>query len=136
MGIHRRRLLQYTGAAWVVSALPASLARAASVLRVAAVHDGAALPRFAPGTLLLADTSCTRFSGAGLYLYPAWGQPRPYHVSARGGLLEFRNPGSGVLLWTQSAGLDAEFAGQVLDLPEAAALVADCPALNVPALPA
>ena len=135
MGIHRRRLLQYTGAGCLLSVLQPSLTGTATSLRVAEVRDAAALPRFAPGDLLLADTTFTRFAGDGLYLYPSWGQPRPYLVQARGALLEFRNPGSGNLLWTQTAGLDADFAGRILERPRTVAYLTDYPALDVPARP-
>lgn len=134
MGIHRRRLLQYTGTGCVLAALPPALTAAATSLRVLGVRDTAALPRFAPGDLLLADTTFTRFAGAGLYLYPSWGQPRPYQIRAVGPLLEFRNPGSGTLLWTQT-GLAADFAGRVLEGPDTVALMADYPVLSVPKLP-
>lgn len=134
MAIHRRRLLQYTGAGCVLAALQPTLSDAATTLRVLEVRDSAALPLFAPGDLLLADTTVTHFVGDGLYLYPSWGQPRPYQIRAVGQRLEFRNPGSGTLLWTQSAGLATEFAGRVVEQSEALAYLS-YPALNVPVLP-
>jgi hypothetical protein len=90
-----------------------------------------ALPRFRAGDRVLADSSAIHFSGAGLYLYPAWGQPRLYEVRASANRLEFRNPGSGQLLWTQSADFDSAFAGRVLDQRASVANQADIPALAV-----
>ncbi len=132
MAIHRRHLLQYTGAGCVLTVLQPTLTAAATTLCVLEVRDSAGLPLFAPGDLLLADTTFTRYAGDGLYLYPSWGQPRPYQICAAGQVLEFRNPGSGILLWTQS-GLTADFAGLVLDRPVAG--LADYPVLSVPKLP-
>ena len=131
MNIGRRRLLQYTGAGCALAALPA-IASAGTSLRAFQVQDAVALPRFNMGDLVVADTSIGRFAGAGFYLYPSWGEPRLYEVQGTAGRLEFRNPGSGMLLWTQSASLDSGFAGRVLDRPDLAGL----PALAVPRLPA
>jgi hypothetical protein len=136
MTIRRRQVLQYTGASCLLAALRPLQAGTTSTLRVAEVRDGAALPKFAPGQVLLADTACNSFTGTDIYLYPAWGSPRPYLVSARGALLEFRNPGTGALLWVQSAGLDAAFAGKVLDVADSQAALAVLPLLALPALPA
>lgn len=135
MSIDRRRLLQYAGFGCALAALP-KLSGAATPLRAYQVQDAVALPLFNAGDLVVADTGITRFAGAGLYLYPAWGQPRVYAIQAAAGGLEFRNPGSGQLLWTQSASLDSAFAGRVLDPPESAALLAGLPDLAVPRLPA
>ncbi len=135
MPIHRRRLLQVAGAGCALAALPTALTASTTALRVHQVQDSVALPVFAAGDLVVADTGVTQFAGAGLYLYPSWGQPRLYEVQAAGNRLEFRNPGSGLLLWTQSAGLEATFAGRLLDKPEAAALLVVYPSLTVPSLP-
>jgi hypothetical protein len=134
MGINRRRLLQYTGAGCALAALPAIAT--ATALRAYQVQDAVALPRFKAGDRVVADTRVTRFAGTGLYLYPAWGQPRLYEVQATAGRLEFRNPGSGVLLWTQSASLDSTFAGRVLERLESATPLDGLPDLAVPGLPA
>jgi hypothetical protein len=130
MAINRRRLLQYTGASCALAALPA-LGDASSSLRMYEVRDAVALPRFRAGDRVVADSSVVDFAGAGLYLYPAWGQPRLYEVRAAESRLEFRNPGSGQLVWTQSANLDSAFAGRVLDLSESAAIQAGIPNLAV-----
>jgi hypothetical protein len=135
MTINRRRLLQYTGASCALAALPA-ITGAATTLRRYQVQDAVAAPRFATGVVLVADTAVDRFAGPGLYLYPAWGQPRLYQVRARGDRLEFSNPGSGQLLWTQSAQLDPAVAGKVIEGPEAAPFLATYPILDVPMLPA
>jgi hypothetical protein len=134
MSIDRRRLLQYTGAACALAALP-PLAAAGSPLRAYRVQDSVALPRFNAGDVVVADTGVTQFAGAGLYLYPAWGQPRLYAVQAARGRLEFSNPGTGQLLWTQSAGLESAFAGKVLDPAVSAPLLAGLTELAVPRLP-
>lgn len=65
-----------------------------------------------------ADTAAgaVDFAGAGLYLYPAWGEPRPYLVIAAGPgqtSLEFRDPATARLLWTQSLSLTGGFAGRL-----------------------
>lgn len=130
MAINRRRLLQYTGASCALAALPA-LGDAHASLRIFEVRDEVALPRFRIGDRVVADSAVVDFAGAGLYLYPAWGQPRLYEVRAAANRLEFRNPGSGQLLWTQSANLDSTFAGRVLDASEGAAIQAGIPGLAV-----
>jgi hypothetical protein len=130
MAINRRRLLQYTGVSCALAALPA-MAGASTSLRAYEVRDAVALPRFKAGDRVVADTSISHFAGAGLYLYPAWGQPRLYEVRSTVNRLEFRNPGSGQLLWTQSASLDSAFAGRVLDSHENAAIQSSIPDLAV-----
>ena len=130
MSLSRRTLLQYTGAGCALAMLPS--VSAASALRRYEVRDAVALPRFRAGAVVIADTLVNRFAGDGLYLYPAWGQPRLYEVRAAVGRLEFRSPGARGLLWTQSAELDATFAGKVLEDRVGAAHL---PALSVPALP-
>lgn len=56
------------------------------------------------------------FNGAGLYLYPAWGEPEVYLVTV-GPLpaaeLEFRDATNCSLLWTQSFELTGSFAGKL-----------------------
>lgn len=131
MGIDRRSLLQYAGAGCALAFVPLALSVANTTLRVHRVRDAVALPSFAPGDLVTADVGIVSFDGAGLYLYPSWGQPRLYHVLAVADRLEFRNPGTRALLWTQSTGLDAVFAGRVLDR----ALSVAYPPLSVPSLP-
>lgn len=133
MSISRRNLLQYAGASCALALVP-ELA-AADTLRRYQVSDAAALPRFAAGDVLVADTAIAAFAGDGIYLYPAWGAPRLYEVRAAEEFLEFRNPGTGQLLWKQSAGLDATFAGRALAGTWGATAAAQ-PQLRVPALPA
>jgi hypothetical protein len=134
MALNRRQLLQYTGASCALAALP-PLTGAAAQLRAYQVQDRVAAPRFEIGDLVVADVDVGKFTGPGLYLYPAWGQPRLYDVQATGDRLHFRNPGSGQLLWTQSANLDSAFAGRVLDRLESATVLATLPDLAVPRLP-
>ena len=130
MTIDRRRLLQYTGMGCALAALPA-MGDAGTSLRVYEVRDAVALPRFRAGDRVVVDSGVVHFAAAGLYLYPAWGQPRLYEVRAAASRLEFRNPGTGQLLWTQSASLDATFAGCMLDARESAAIDAGIPDLAV-----
>jgi hypothetical protein len=140
MAISRRqllRLLPYSAAGTLLPSLSTLQAAGSATgsLRLCTVADDAALPRFAAGDLLLADVACTSFAGAGLYFYPAWGTPRPYLVTnVPGNLLEFRNPGSGRLLWVQSTTLGAVFAARLAD-DAATRATAGMPALQVPALP-
>ncbi len=120
MAILRRQLLKFTGAALLLAAVPglsiAAGAASGRQLRAYQVRDDLALPKFRTGNILAVDADCTSFAGAGIYLYPAWGQPRPYFVSAEvNGLLHFSNPGTGQLLWTQSSKIDNAFAGRVTD---------------------
>ena len=62
------------------------------------------------------------YSGPGYYLYPAWGTPALYHVSAVSHAstgttaLAFRDPVGGELLWVQSLPGAADFAAR-LPLP-------------------
>ncbi len=140
MGIKRRHILQYSAAGSllaVLQPLPATARNAAS-LRAAVMPDDAALPRFAAGQLLVADTSRTTFDGDGIYFYPAWGSPRPWRVSlGHNHMLEFRNPGSGQLAWVQSSGMSPLFAGKLADnVPAGLRSLAGLPPLRVPVLPA
>lgn len=135
MMISRRSLLQYTSTSCAL-ALLAPVQAGTRSLRMYEVRDGVAAPRFIAGTRVIADASMTAFDGDGLYLYPAWGTPRLYAVHAVGTRLEFRNPGSGVLLWTQTAGFAPGFAGKVMDTESRAASASAWPALRVPTLPA
>ena len=75
MSTSRRNLLQLAGAGCALALMGEAL-DAAGTLRRYQVSDTVALPRFAAGDLVVADTALTRFAGDGLYLYPAWGTPR------------------------------------------------------------
>ena len=62
------------------------------------------------------STQPTDFAGAGLYLYPDWGQPRAYLVVPTGpaqSVLEFRDPATAALCWTQSLTLTGRFAAKL-----------------------
>jgi hypothetical protein len=82
------------------------------------VNDAWAAPVATTGDWLATDAGITVFDGEGLYLYPAWGQPRPYLVRSAGPdaacLLEFCNPGTGQVLWTDTQ--HVHFAGRVCGL--------------------
>lgn len=135
MAIDRRRLLQFTGTGCALALLSPVPGNAPTTLRKYQVRDAVAQPRFDVGDVVLADTGVVQFAGAGLYLYPAWGEPRLYDIRAAGQHLEFRNPGTGRLLWTQSAQFASDFAGRVLEAHSEALVLADCPAVSVPARP-
>lgn len=120
---HQRRMLIKLGTMGSLLA-PLGTLRAESGLPTSikslSITDNLARPLFAPGSWLLADTALTAFDGEGLYLYPSWGQPRAYHITRTpaqglGTLvnLEFRNPATGELLWTQSLRGEMKFAGKV-----------------------
>ncbi len=56
------------------------------------------------------------YDGPGIYLYPNWGEPRPYLVMPVHGseqAVEFRDPASKALLWSQSLSICGEFAGKL-----------------------
>ena len=56
------------------------------------------------------------YDGPGIYLYPSWGEPRPYLVVPVQGsepAVEFRNPATQALLWSQSLSFCGEFAGKL-----------------------
>jgi hypothetical protein len=145
MAIKRRQVLQIAGLTWAVSPFGALIADTAGEphLQLVVVKDNQAIPDFAAGDLLLTDTRETRYSGEGIYLYPHWGEPRPYQVSLAAGhgrsqMLEFRNPGSQQLLWTQSLALDGRFAGKLKDhfsKHQPGSKTVKYSALSLPALP-
>ena len=144
MTIKRRQVLQIAGFTWAAGPLGNLLADTAaeSDLQLLVLKDGQALPVFAAGDLLLADTRETRYSGDGIYLYPHWGEPRPYHVGlvayGQRQVLEFRNPGNQQLLWTQSIELDNRFAGKLKEhfsKPHVVSKTGTYPVLRLPALP-
>jgi hypothetical protein len=59
------------------------------------------------------------YDGAGIYLYPGWGEPRPYLVLpalGRAHSVEFRDPVLQTLLWTLSLSLCGDFAGKMTSL--------------------
>jgi hypothetical protein len=143
--IKRRLILQMAGltcAAGPVRLLLANTPVGAD-LNLLVVRDDQALPRFAAGDLLLADTRHTQFEGDGIYLYPNWGAPRPYAVSlvattGAGQMLEFRNPGNQQPLWTQSLALDDQFAGKFIahfSKPHVVSKTGDYPLLRLPNQP-
>lgn len=140
MALKRRQLLQYSAAGSLLLALPPlqGAALGAASLRTAVMPDDSALPRFAAGQLLIADTSRTTFDADGIYFYPAWGTPRPWRVSlGHNDMLEFRNPGSGQLAWVQSKLMNPLFAGKLVDdAPPGVHRLAGLPPLQVPLLPA
>jgi hypothetical protein len=108
------------------------------------VLDDGAAPVAARGDWLAIDPAAHAFVEDGLYLYPAWGQPRPYLVRTAGIMgrqqrLEFCNPVTGRVLWSDSG--PAVFAGRIHG--RVPALVESwlghlpcLPPLSVPRLPA
>lgn len=81
------------------------------------VGDDWAAPVADQGDWLAVEADAQSFSGDGLYLYPAWGNPKPYLVRAVPALPgqaahhEFSNPASGRVLWTDTG--NPRFAGRV-----------------------
>lgn len=81
------------------------------------VADDWAAPVAAKGDWLAVEADAQTFSGDGLYLYPAWGAPKPYLVRAvpalHGQTLhhEFCNPATGHVLWSDAG--TPRFAGRV-----------------------
>ncbi len=145
MTIKRRQLLQITGLSLAASPFSALLAESLvePYLQMVIVKDDLALPGFAAGDLLLTDTRETRYSGDGIYLYPHWGAPRPYQISliatleGQSQMLEFRNPGTQQLLWTQSFALVSQFAGKLkqhFSAPYVVSKTANYPLLRLLAL--
>jgi hypothetical protein len=146
MTIKRRQLLQITGLTLGASPLGVLLAESSvePYLQWVIVRDDLALPGFAAGDLLLTDTRETRYSGDGIYLYPHWGAPRPYQISlvaafeGQSRMLEFRNPGTQQLLWTQSFAPDSQFAGKLtqhFSSPNVVSETGKYPLLRLPTLP-
>lgn len=114
------------------------------------LEDDRALPLAGRGDWLAVDASATAYQRDGLYLYPAWGQPRPYLVrtafqpgaraeAAQETALAFCDPATGQVLWTDTR--HARFAGRVQGRVPAQVEAwlgrrPDLPALQVPRLPA
>jgi len=86
-----------------------------NILQAAA--GGSALTVLAPASVVAhTPVRTVAFEGAGLYLYPAWGQPQPYLVVPTGpclATLEFRDAATTLLLWTQSLSITGGFAGRL-----------------------
>ena len=82
-----------------------------------AASGGVALASLAPVTVGASSPAQPgEFAGAGLYLYPAWGEPRVYLVTPTGpgqSVLEFRDPATTRLCWTQSLALTGRFAAKL-----------------------
>ena len=143
--MRRRLVLQMAGLACAVSPCDLLLAntKAHADLKFLVVRDDQAQPLFAAGDLLLTDIRQMRFTDNGIYLYPNWGAPRPYMVNlvecaGQAQMLEFRNPGSRQLLWTQSAALNEQFAGRLVEhFPNTSARnqAGNYSLLRLPALP-
>lgn len=139
MGIRRRELLRFGGAGSLLAAMPLQGAAGPHVtsLRRFVIADTKALPLLVPGSTVGVDVSVTSFAGDGIYLYPAWGRPRPYLVREVGqGSLVFSDPASGREFWCQTLQGDA-FAGLLLaDGACSPRQLAASPVLQVPAYPA
>lgn len=81
------------------------------------VQDDWAAPVVSKGDWLAVEAGAQDFTGDGLYLYPAWGTPRPYLVRAIAASSgqpqhhEFCSPASGRVLWTDTG--NPRFAGRV-----------------------
>lgn len=123
MNAQRRHLIKLGALGFVLAPVAPLCARPVltTTLRGVQVLDNLAHPVFIEGDWLLVDAAANSFSGQGHYLYPSWGQPRAYLVQEavpvnntdRVIQLEFRNPSTGQLQWTQSLAGEAVFAGKV-----------------------
>lgn len=157
MTLTRRTLLVGSSRAAVLALVPAAAIPVASSLRtyrlqdspqsasqvavsqvVSQVKSTTAAARFQAGQTLIVDSATQSFTGDGLYLYPAWGSPRPYWVTAgRTGSLQFHDPISGMLFWEQNSVAGSHFAAAVVaELAADTNLPVPVPALQVPRLPA
>jgi len=154
MTISRRKLLGTSLIAGLGSSVSVAISASAiqSDLRMFVAEDSGLYPLLRQGDGLLVDIGNNDFTGDDLYLYPAWGQPRPYQVKMESGkgtnYLGFYHPATRQLLWKQtiadslSDGLrdglrdSHQFAGRVLSLlgkPELANI--NIPVLTVPLFP-
>lgn len=117
-GMQRREFFRFglAGSALLPSIVLGSGTREAS-LRWLQLKDDRAAPMAGKGDWLAVAADAPDFDGDGLYLYPAWGEPRPYFVRAvaaapgRPAQHEFCNPATGRVLWTDSG--NPQFAGRV-----------------------
>lgn len=79
--------------------------------------DERALPLAGTGDWLGVDVTVDTWEGDGYYLYPAWGEPRPYQVRAVSPAaigeagLAFCDPATGRVLWSDTR--QVRFAGRV-----------------------
>jgi len=115
-GLRRRQLLQLAGTGCLLAGVPAAAGLGKMSLRGFVVETSYGSSVLQAGCVLAVDISGHWFEGAGLYMYPAWGRPRPYQIDVEpDGTLIFSNPGQREVLWRQR--LDGEaghFAGRVL----------------------
>lgn len=137
--MRRRRILQLGGAGCLLATLPVSALPVVpqAGLWCHVLEAGHALGGAEPRAFAV-DSPCSLFQGDGLYLYPAWGRPRPYQVHGEpDGTLVFSNPASGELLWKQRLdGMAAWFAGRIRGVLTPQELLAGgMPTLQVPASP-
>lgn len=89
-----------------------------ALLQAAATGCGAAVIGGTPGSVAAGPAGDpVGFSGSGVYLYPHWGEARPYLVmqsSVANLTLEFHDPATRRLLWTQTQSLTGGFAGKLM----------------------
>lgn len=109
------------------------------------IADDWAAPVAGKGDWLAVEAAAHEFSGDGLYLYPAWGMPKPYLVRAVAASPghathhEFCNPATGRVLWTDTG--MPRFAGRVhgrlpAQLEAWLGHMPQLPLLDLPRLPA
>lgn len=122
----RREFTQLAAGMPLMLSLPLSAKAGASL---AWYEDAAAL--------VLADPAQADYSGAGYYLYPAWGKPGLYYVEDNGRGLNFLAPESRKLLWQQPtmAGMFAAAVLQVMPAERKAEMQQAYFPLRVPMLP-
>ncbi|MDT8398962.1 MAG: hypothetical protein RQ899_10150 [Pseudomonadales bacterium] len=125
MPLYRRELLMgltvLSAGLPLTGALKAGSAQKPAVpdsrIRLVRICEAYASPAIASGDYLLVDIQGQHFRGDGLYLYPHWGQPRPYRVERlANGRLGFYHPGSGSLQWSlRTAAQTRLFAASVVN---------------------
>ena len=142
MKLNRRTLLGNSLVAGFSSVLPFGV-NARDFLtdfRLLVAMDGVLMPLLAAGEGLLVDTRTGVFQGEGVYLYPAWGQPRPYLVreeAVQGAIqLGFYHPLTRALMWRHSLAGDRQFAGHLAGQLSVAEVAASrIPMLRLPVRP-
>ena len=110
--LHRRSILKLG----CLTALATPVAGAWAVSPLHAYRlEAEACKTFRKGDVLLVDTGNRVYRGDGLYLYPDWGQPRPYLITAGAGrVLAFRDPDTARILWEDRFSDTPQFAGTVV----------------------
>ena len=112
--------------------------QAKAQLYLAEITDQVHAPAYQQNDLVLVDANRQNFTESGVYLYPAWGSPRPYLIKRIAEVFNFYHPATEKLLW-QDSSAELVFAGQLIGRIESTAARARAsqsfPRLELPALP-